>query len=186
MKLPIEITRRLEFDAAHRVLRHESKCRHLHGHRYVVEITCQASNGVLDDLQRVVDFSVVKQLVGEWIDSNWDHNILLNSQDPLLMVWREYWTAKSADGSRQWSAAIEGSRGAVFANKEPFTFADANPTAETIAVFLLDKATELLSPCAIVVTRIRVYETPNCWADAVRVVSCIVAPDVAPTIGALS
>ena len=32
-------TRRIEFDAAHRVMEHESKCRHLHGHRYAIEAT---------------------------------------------------------------------------------------------------------------------------------------------------
>ena len=33
------ITRRLEFDAGHRIPDHKSQCRHLHGHRYVIEIT---------------------------------------------------------------------------------------------------------------------------------------------------
>ena len=33
------ITRRLEFDAGHRIPHHASQCRHLHGHRYAIEIT---------------------------------------------------------------------------------------------------------------------------------------------------
>ncbi|MDP2056292.1 MAG: 6-carboxytetrahydropterin synthase, partial [Thiobacillus sp.] len=33
------ITRRLEFDAGHRIPNHASQCRHLHGHRYALEIT---------------------------------------------------------------------------------------------------------------------------------------------------
>ncbi|MQM35299.1 MAG: 6-carboxytetrahydropterin synthase QueD, partial [Candidatus Accumulibacter phosphatis] len=33
------ITRRLEFDAGHRIPDHKSQCRHLHGHRYALEIT---------------------------------------------------------------------------------------------------------------------------------------------------
>ena len=39
------ITRRLEFDAGHRIPDHRSQCRHLHGHRYVLEITL--SGGVI-------------------------------------------------------------------------------------------------------------------------------------------
>ena len=35
----ISITRRLEFDAGHRIPDHRSQCRNLHGHRYVLEIT---------------------------------------------------------------------------------------------------------------------------------------------------
>ena len=36
-KPPITCTRRIEFDAAHRVMGHEGKCKHLHGHRYALE-----------------------------------------------------------------------------------------------------------------------------------------------------
>ena len=35
----ISVTRRLEFDAGHRIPDHRSQCRNLHGHRYVLEIT---------------------------------------------------------------------------------------------------------------------------------------------------
>ena len=78
----ITITRRLEFDYGHRVLGHEGKCRHLHGHRGAVEITVRGPR--LDSIGRVIDFSEVKRLVGGWIDENWDHNLLLNPSDPLL------------------------------------------------------------------------------------------------------
>jgi 6-pyruvoyltetrahydropterin/6-carboxytetrahydropterin synthase len=32
----ITITRRLEFDAGHRIPHHDGQCRHLHGHRYAI------------------------------------------------------------------------------------------------------------------------------------------------------
>ena len=35
----VTITRRLEFDAGHRIPHHANQCRHLHGHRYALEIT---------------------------------------------------------------------------------------------------------------------------------------------------
>ncbi|MDG1445657.1 MAG: 6-carboxytetrahydropterin synthase, partial [Methylophilaceae bacterium] len=35
----MEITTRLEFDSGHRIPNHNSQCRNLHGHRYVIEIT---------------------------------------------------------------------------------------------------------------------------------------------------
>ena len=35
------ITRKLEFDAGHRVMNHESKCATCHGHRYVLEVTAE-------------------------------------------------------------------------------------------------------------------------------------------------
>lgn len=79
----ITICKRIEWDAAHRVLRHESKCATLHGHRYAAEIACSAD--ALDDLGRVIDFGVIKEVVGKWIDDNWDHNTLLNRDDLELI-----------------------------------------------------------------------------------------------------
>ena len=38
----MRITRRLEFDAGHRIPNHQSQCRHLHGHRYALEVTLVA------------------------------------------------------------------------------------------------------------------------------------------------
>ena len=73
------ITRRLEFDAGHRVFGHESKCATLHGHRYVVEVTAQAAK--LDSVGRVIDFSVLKERIGAWLDEKWDHNVIVFEQD---------------------------------------------------------------------------------------------------------
>ena len=78
----IKCTRRIEFDAAHRILEHESKCKMLHGHRYALEITVKAEK--LDKLGRVVDFGVIKEVVGQWIDNNWDHNTILSNKDQKM------------------------------------------------------------------------------------------------------
>lgn len=133
----VTVTRQIEFDAAHRVLGHEGKCRLLHGHRYRCEITVQSPH--LDLLGRVVDFGVVKVLVGGWVDQNWDHNVLLNQDDVLL-------------------------NNATIVEQNPFVMPRGNPTAENIAAVLYGVATELL-PNYLKVVRVRVYETPNCFAD---------------------
>ncbi len=43
------VTRRISIDAAHRVSTHGSKCRNLHGHRYMIEATCVARAGLLHE-----------------------------------------------------------------------------------------------------------------------------------------
>lgn len=145
----LTITRRLEFDAAHRVVGHETKCKNLHGHRYVVELEASPkAPGQLDLIGRVIDFSVLKGVVGKWIDEAWDHNILLNSEDPLLKV-------------------VDALDPDVFP-KHPFVFYKQNPTAEVMAEFLLGKARDLLAQTDVLVTRVRIYETPNCFADYVE------------------
>ena len=131
-------TRRLEFDSAHRVMLHESKCRHLHGHRYVAEVTVAASE--LDDLGRVIDFSCIKELVGGWIDAELDHGTLANDNDhDLIELCRD----------SEWKV---------------YTM-PCNPTAENIARLLFEKGNELLCGKGVWVTHVRIYETPNCWAD---------------------
>lgn len=162
------IARRLEWDSAHRVLHHESKCAHLHGHRYTAIITVQAPE--LDALGRVVDFSVIKGLVGKWVDDNWDHNILLHPEDPLLKTLRiadAQATRFQVAGQGKAATPVSDS---VFGNgKKPFIFPkDTNPTAENIAQVLCGRAQFLFDTSGashIRVGKVRVYETPNCWAD---------------------
>lgn len=152
--VPVEITRVLEFDAAHRVLGHEGRCKHLHGHRYRAEVTVHAA--ALDPIGRVIDFSVVKRIVGGWIDEFWDHNIILHPEDPLVALY----DFECHDGSDKSSQS-------VFAGKRPYVMSNtwANPTVENMAAYLYNICHRLLVPDGVLVSRVRLYETPNCWAD---------------------
>jgi 6-pyruvoyltetrahydropterin/6-carboxytetrahydropterin synthase len=81
------VTRYHDFSAGHRVVGHEGKCRNLHGHNYRVHFTCRADG--LDEVGRVVDFSVVKELLCDWLEEHWDHRMLLWECDqaaPMLHV----------------------------------------------------------------------------------------------------
>lgn len=143
----ITATRRLEWDSAHRVLRHESKCGTIHGHRYAAELECA---GVLDAVGRVIDFGVVKQIVGAWIDDTLDHTSLINSEDELFL-----------------NIAMHEHRS--LGKRAPFIFEREEPTAENIARLIFRKAQELLAEHRIYVVRVRVYETPNCYAEVTHV-----------------
>jgi 6-pyruvoyltetrahydropterin/6-carboxytetrahydropterin synthase len=137
----ISCTRILEFDAAHRVMNHESKCASLHGHRYKVEIE---ASGNLDTIGRVIDFSSLKALVGEWIDRYWDHTVLIFQDDEQTLQ-----ALHSAPGFK------------------PVWVSPFNPTAENMAEFLLrEVCPPLLSALGIVVRTVTVWETPNCKAVA--------------------
>lgn len=147
------ITRRFEFDSGHRVLGHESKCANLHGHRYVADVTVTA--GCLDSISRIIDFSVIKKVIGDWIDEFWDHNMLLNAEDPLVDATR----LLNKQNPGPWKEKIYG-------NKLPYIMpAGMNPTAEVMASHLFAVAEQLLSPYNIQVKSVRIYETPNCWSD---------------------
>lgn len=78
----ITIERYHDISMGHRVVGHENKCRHLHGHNYRIHFVCTSSD--LDALGRVIDFGVVKALLAEWLEEHWDHKMMLWEQDPLL------------------------------------------------------------------------------------------------------
>ena len=67
----MRITRRLEFDAGHRIPDHASQCRHLHGHRYALEVTLSGEIIKADGLAvngMVMDFADVKRIASAHID----------------------------------------------------------------------------------------------------------------------
>jgi 6-pyruvoyltetrahydropterin/6-carboxytetrahydropterin synthase len=127
----------------HRIPRHESKCAAFHGHRYAAEITCVAD--ALDDRGRVIDFGVVKQRVGGWIDTHWDHTAILMRNDPDPGV-----------------PAIAASNAA---HGRPVYWLDQPPTAETIVAELARVALELLADTGVRVVAVRLWETPNGSAE---------------------
>lgn len=74
------VTRFHDISVGHTVCGHEGKCRHLHGHNYRIHFTVEPDNG-LDSLGRVLDFSVIKSLLCEWLENNWDHHFLVYEED---------------------------------------------------------------------------------------------------------
>lgn len=144
------ITRRLEFDAGHRIPDHKSQCRHLHGHRYAIEISlageiiCRdgdAANGM------VMDFSEVKALAMRHVVEVWDHAFLVYRGDRAVT---------------DFLATLPGHKTVVL---------DCVPTAENLAETafrILDTVYRDTYGNHLRLERVRLYETPNCWADAVR------------------
>lgn len=153
----MEITRRFEFDAGHRVLGHEGKCASLHGHRYAAEVTVACPE--LDQLSRVVDFGVMKEKIGRMIDNEFDHRMILHPDDPLR---RACIPSSSVFGPKD-AGEIIGPRGTYVMPHGSY----ANPTAESIGTVLFGKIGLLLADELETLTlkRVRLYETPNCWAD---------------------
>ncbi len=141
----LTITRRLEFDAGHRLQNHESLCSNAHGHRYVALITCRAPE--LDSVGRVIDFGKIKEIVGSWINENWDHGFIYEAGDPV-----GEWL------SNEDRCTDVGDLMKTFEMATP-------PTAENMSKFLFRVASDFLAAYNIEVTNVRLYETPNCYAD---------------------
>ncbi|MBA4742072.1 MAG: 6-carboxytetrahydropterin synthase QueD [Azoarcus sp.] len=146
----MRITRKLEFDAGHRIPDHSSQCRHLHGHRYVLEVTLsgevmradgETSNGM------VMDFAEIKAIARRHVVDVWDHAFLAWRKDSAVVSFL---------------ATLPGHKTVLL---------DSVPTAENLAI----EAFRILEPQyrdvfgnSLCLQRVRLYETPNCWADALR------------------
>jgi len=146
----MRITRRLEFDAGHRIPDHASQCRHLHGHRYAIEITLsgdiidaagEAVNGM------VMDFGDVKRIAKTHVVDRWDHAFLVYRGDSAVV---------------DFLATMPAHKTVVL---------DTVPTAENLAseaFRILDSCYRDLYGNHLRLECVRLYETPNCWADALR------------------
>ena len=140
----VSITRRFQFCAGHRVYKHESKCAHPHGHNYVLLATFEPILGQgLDELGRVIDFSVVKDVLGKWIDENWDHGFIYFEKDyELSEMFSEYHRFKN------------------------YVMTE-NPTAENMALHLLHKVCpKIFLGSGVKAVKIELWETENCYATA--------------------
>ncbi len=146
----MRITRRLEFDAGHRIPNHASQCRHLHGHRYAIEITL--SGGLVltagaSDEGMVMDFSDVKRIAMRELVEKWDHAFLAYAGDQAVVAFL---------------ATLPEHKTVVL---------PCIPTAENLAAEafrILDAAYVDTYGNALRLERVRLYETPNNWADATR------------------
>ena len=146
----MQVTRRLEFDAGHRIPDHLSQCRHLHGHRYAIEITLsgdvikadgRAMNGM------VMDFSEIKGLAKRHLVDAWDHAFLAFRGDVPVVAFLETLPEHKT------------------------VLMDRVPTAENLAAIAfatLDAVYLDHYGNHLRLERVRLYETPNCWADALR------------------
>ena len=92
---------------------------------------------------RVVDFSVLKDRLGGWIETHWDHAFICCKEDHEL---------------RKALSALEGQK---------LFLLDKNPTAENMASYLLNVVgPEQLAGTGVRLIRVVLWETENCCAEA--------------------
>jgi len=73
----LSITKQFRFEAAHSLPNHDGKCRNLHGHSYLLEVTVSgiaAKSGPKEGM--IMDFGDLSKIVEAEIVSKWDHRFL--------------------------------------------------------------------------------------------------------------
>lgn len=141
----VTATRYHDLDCGHRVVGHEGKCRHLHGHSYRVHFICTAER--LDAVGRVLDFSAIKERLCMWLEDNWDHRFLAWDKDDALSNLIRVSNSLELVESVRWV---------------PF-----NPTAENMAEHLLRTVgPKQLAGTGVLLKQVIVEETRKCSASA--------------------
>jgi 6-pyruvoyltetrahydropterin/6-carboxytetrahydropterin synthase len=143
----ITITRKLEFDAGHRIPDHKSQCRNLHGHRYTLEVTLVGAvieeEGSSDN-GMIMDFSDVKALAKAHLVDVWDHAFLAYEKDTVV---------------REFLDSIPGHKTVII---------DRIPTVENLAQTafnILKAAYQDRYGTGLRLQKLVLHETPNCWAE---------------------
>jgi len=144
----MEITTRMEFDSGHRIPNHKSSCKNLHGHRYAIEVTLKGD--IIDkendsDYGMVMDFKEAKELIRQTIVDPWDHAFIVFERDLEVINF-----LKSLNDHKT-----------VVLKKVP--------TAENMALIALNILKDNFKKKydnQIIPIKVRLFETPNNWADA--------------------
>ncbi len=143
----LTITRKLEFDAGHRIPDHKSQCRNLHGHRYTLEITLQGQvieqEGSSDN-GMIMDFSDVKALAKQHLVDVWDHAFLVYEKDVTV---------------RDFLGTLPGHKTVII---------QQIPTVENLAraaFTILKAAYQDHYGTGLRLHKLVLHETPNCWAE---------------------
>ena len=144
----MDITTRLEFDAGHRIPNHKSNCKNLHGHRYAIEVTVKGpihDDKKSSDFGMVIDFSDVKQIIKDLVVERWDHAFIVYQDDKEIVNFLSTLT-----------------------NHKTVIF-PVVPTAENMAseaYRILNDEFNKRYDHHLKIKQVRMYETPNSWADA--------------------
>lgn len=135
--MKLRASRYHDISVGHRVCKHESKCRHLHGHNYRIHFHCESDQ--LDDIGRVIDFSVIKEKLCMWVETNWDHRFLIWQEDPHAQRLLDI---------------------------DPLVvLVPFNPTAENMAIYLVERVAPIqLGNTGVRLAEVTIEETAKCHA----------------------
>ena len=81
----VQIMKKIEFDAGHRLMHHNGLCKNVHGHRYKVEV--EVSGPIDPQTGLILDFSALSHLLNVWVKDLMDHACLVSREDKALLTF---------------------------------------------------------------------------------------------------
>ena len=162
----------VEFDAAHFVQTTDTKCKRLHGHRWVVEVIVKGDVDCLGDDGMMIDFMEIKKLIDYY-----DHKILLPGASEDVIITAET-PSDYMNGSRSPSMGITHLNIIVKRknrNRVLYIFPKDDcvvlenlevVTAEGLAMLIHGNLCIVFDKFTPNQFDVKVYESPKSWAEA--------------------
>lgn len=160
-----KVTKRIGFCYGHRVPHHASKCRNVHGHEALLEVTVRGplvpEGDKLSNEGMVMDFSAIKKTMEVEIVSKFDHRLIVAESDDGL---------RNVIGRSVITETLQTNELGRVYNVKDFGWVqeiEYIPTAENLARVCFDLLSARLDSygAKIRVTKVRFWETPNSYAD---------------------
>ena len=138
-QIKLNVARRFTFCTAHRLIgKGAGRCGNVHGRNYTLWVYAESKNDKLTDLGFIVDFGILRDAIGGWLDRWWDHAYVGNNDDPL-------WNPISLTGSKMYALPTGN-----------------NSTMENMAWYLLHTVfPQLFEGEPFFIRKVELYETEN-------------------------
>jgi len=143
----LQITKKFRFEMAHAIYGYSGKCRNVHGHSYLLEVTIGPANnetGYLPAPGFVIDFKDLKKIVKDKVVDLLDHTIVLST---------DYLKANPA-----------------FTGAENIIVWPYEPSAENILLFVRDSLLPVV-PSHLLLKGLRLHETADSFAEWINPVT---------------
>lgn len=137
----VRITKEFRFEGAHSLLNYDGKCKHIHGHSYILYVTVKGKINIDSSSPKtgmVVDFSDLKSIVNKNIVDIFDHALVLNKKSPITDL--------------------------ISDNYKNVIVVDFQPTSENLVCYFANILKEKL-PNSIELFSIRLYETASSFVE---------------------
>ena len=88
----LRLTKEFRFEGAHALTGYDGKCKHIHGHSYILYVTvkgCPSNPDGTPKAGMLIDFTDLKRLVNENIIDKFDHTLILRDNAPIAEEIRE-------------------------------------------------------------------------------------------------
>lgn len=144
----LRLTKEFRFEGAHALTGYDGKCRHIHGHSYILYVTVKGTPSNPDGNPKngmLIDFTDLKKIVNENITDVFDHALILRDTAPI-----------THDISEAYGRVIT----------VPF-----QPTCENLVIYFADIIKRKL-PQGVSLHSLRLHETATSYVEWVESDNC--------------